>query len=200
MRGTFKSGWRENKDPMKQLGKLMPILLLLGVGIACGLATASQLTAEQYVQPSVAAVEETAMVTIMLSYSGNEALEVMITPGYIPGIVADSGAQTTELYPGSQQMIRYPIRAERSGSYWITSLISYTDEGIVRRLSKESPFTVTGGPSGQPEPPSVVPAPIMPGPIGSNPEGGNLSTPDQVPLPPPDAPAPSANDSGFQQE
>jgi hypothetical protein len=185
----------KNRDPMKQLGILVPILLLLGVGIACGPAASAQLMADQQVQPPIAAVEETAMVNVMLSYSGNEAVQVVVTPGFTPGIVADSDAQMADLYPGSPQIIRYPIRAEDSGSYWITSLISYTDEGVVRRLSKESPFTVTGGPSGQPEHPSDVPTPIVPAPIVSKP-GGNDSAPSgEPPLPPVDTPAPSVNDS-----
>jgi hypothetical protein len=193
MRGTFKSGWRENTDPMKQLGILVPILLILGVGIACGLASASQLTADQDIQPSIAAVGETAMVSVMLFYSGNGSVEVMVTPGYTPGIVADSGAQMTELYPGSQQMIRYPIRAEMSGSYWITSLISYADEGIVRRLSKESPFTATSGPGSGPGHLGDASASTSPGAIGSNPDG-NCSAPlDQPPLQPPNGTAPFAN-------
>jgi hypothetical protein len=126
----------KNRDPMKQLGILVPILLLMGVGITCGLAAAAQLTADQQVRPPIAAVGETAMVTVMLSYSGDSGVQVEVTPGFTSGIIADSSAQMAELYPGSPQIISYPIRAENSGSYWITTLISYTDEGVVRRLSK----------------------------------------------------------------
>ncbi len=139
---------------MKQLGISVTILLLFEIWITGGLVSASELTADQQVQPSTAAVGETAMVTLMLSYSGNNGTQVTVTPGFTPGVLADSGSQTELLSPGSQQMISYPIRAERSGSYWITSLISYTDDGAMRQLSKESPFTATGGPS-QPNSPEV---------------------------------------------
>ena len=167
--------------------------------MACTLASASQLTTEQEVQPSVIAVGGNAMVTVMLSYSGDEALQVMVTPGYTPGIMATSGAQTAELYPGSQQIIQYPIIADRSGSYWITSLISYMDEGISRQLGKESPLTVTGGQGGQQEPPLNVTPPIAPGPIGSNPGDGGSAMPDHPPLdqPPLDLP-PGDQPSGDQ--
>jgi hypothetical protein len=184
---------------MKHLGKLMPVLLLVGAVMTCTLASASQLTAEQEVQPSVIAVGGNAMVTVMLSYSGDEALQVIVTPGYTPGIMATSGAQTAELYPGSQQIIQYPIVADRSGSYWITSLISYMDEGISRQLGKESPLTVTGEQGGQQEPPVNVTPPIAPGPIGSNPGGDGSTMPDQPPLdqPPLDLP-PGDQPSGDQ--
>jgi uncharacterized protein (DUF58 family) len=163
---------------MKQLGISVPILLFFGIWIISGLVAASELTADQQVQPSTAAVGETAMVTLMLSYSGNNGTQVTVTPGFTPGVLADSGPQTNLLSQGSQQMISYPIRAERSGSYWITSLISYTDDGAARQLSKESPFTATGGPSqpeqprspaGTSQPASDVPAPehVDPAPIGS---------------------------------
>jgi len=124
----------------------MPILLLFGIWIIIGHVAAFELTADQQVQPSTAAVGETAMVTLMLSYSGNDGIQVTVTPGSTPGVSADSGTKTVFLSPGSRQMISYPIRAERSGSYWITSIITYTDAGSMRQLSKESPFTVTGGP------------------------------------------------------
>jgi hypothetical protein len=192
---------------MKQLGISVPILLFFGIWIISGLVAASELTADQQVQPSTAAVGETAMVTLMLSYSGNNGTQVTVTPGFTPGVLADSGPQTNLLSQGSQQMISYPIRAERSGSYWITSLISYTDDGTVRQLSKESPFTATGGPS-QPEQPrspvgpsqpgSVVPTPVHvdPAPI----DGGSVSQ-EHTPAPPEPAgqpangPAPSGNGS-----
>jgi hypothetical protein len=161
MRGTFKSGPVKNKDLMMQLGKLVPILLLFGTWFISGLVTAAELTADQQVQPSTAAVGETAMVTIMLSYSGNNGTQVTVTPGFTPGVLVGSGSQTELLYPGSLQMISYPIRAEWRGSYWISSLISYTDDGAVRQLSKESSFTATGGPS-QPEQPGGAPGPSQP--------------------------------------
>lgn len=159
---------------MKQLGISVTILLFFGIWITGGLVSASELTADQQIQPSTAAVGETAMVTLMLSYSGNNGTQVTVTPGVPPGITADSGPQTDLLSPGSQQMISYPIRAERSGSYWITSLISYIDDGALRQLSKESPFTASGGPT-QPEqqpgsaPNPSLPTPVMPAPLQVDP-------------------------------
>jgi hypothetical protein len=208
----------ENKELMKQLGISVTILLLFGMCITIGFAAAAELTADQQVQPSTAAVGETAMVTLMLSYNGNNGTQVTVTPGFTPGISADSGPQTDLLAPGSQQMISYPIRAERSGSYWITSLISYTDDGAMRQLSKESPFTAMGGPSQPeqqpgsapipsqpvptvPEPVHVKPAPIDNGPNDNGPIDNGSVPPGNSPVPPEPAeqpankPAPSGNAS-----
>jgi hypothetical protein len=177
---------------MKQLGLLVPILLLLGVGITGGPA-AAELTANQQVQPSTAAVGEMATVMLMLSYNGNDATQVTVTPGFVPGIVADSGTQTAELYPGSQQMISYPIRAERSGFYSIISIINYADDGVMRRqLNMVSPFSATGEPGGQPA--TGAPALVLPGPIVSPGPGGNESMPSEpVPELLPIKPAQSTN-------
>jgi hypothetical protein len=199
MRGTFKSGPVKNKDLMMQLGKLVPTFLLIGIWFASGLVEAAELTADQQVQPSTAAVGETAMVALMLSYSGNNGTQVTVTPGFTPGVSVSSGSQTEILSPGSQQMISYPIIAERSGSYWITSLISYTDDGAVRRLSKESPFTAIGGPS-QPEGPGgspgpSEPAPLAPAPLKPGPSGVESSPPVQVPEPPAGKPLAPGNGS-----
>jgi hypothetical protein len=189
MRGIFKSGWMENKDPMKQLGILVPILLILGVGIACGLASASQLTADQDIQPPSVAVGEKAIVTVTLSYDGNDALNVSVTPEFADCIDPDSGRQERILQPREPQMISYGITAKRSGLFDIASLITYSEGGWERQLRKVSLFTVT--------------APVQ---IGSNPEGGsspegNDSMPsDQSPLPLPIIPAPSANESAHQTE
>ena len=183
------------------MGISVPILLFFGIWITGGLGAASELTADQQVQPSTAAVGETAMVTLMLSYSGNNGTQVTVTPGFTPGVLADSGPQTDLLSPGSQQMISYPIRAERSGSYWITSLISYTDDGALRQLSKESPFTATGGPI-QPEqqpgsaPIPSQPAPDMPAPVHVEPAPIDNSPNDNGPIdngsvPPEHSPVPS---------
>lgn len=187
---------------MKQLGISVIILLLLEIWITGGLVSAAELTADQQVQPSTAAVGETAMVTLMLSYSGNNGTQVTVMPGFTPGVSADSGSQSELLSPGSQQMISYPIRAERSGSYWVTSLISYTDDGAVRQLSKESPFTATGGPIQPEQPGSAVspsqpgtsqPVPAMPGPlqvnpapIGNGPNGNGSMPPEPTPSVPPE--------------
>ena len=130
---------------MSQLRLSVSILLLFWIGAIIGQAAAFELTANQQVQPSTVPVGGTATVTLTLSYSGNEGIQVTVTPGFTSGVSADSGAQTVFLTPGSQQTISYPISAERSGSYWITSIISYNDGGSTRELSKESRFTVTGG-------------------------------------------------------
>lgn len=162
----------QNSKLMKQLGKLISLLMLLGVWLICSIVAAGELTADQEVQPSTAAVGETAMVSLMLTYSGNNGIQVTVTPEFTPGIAVGSGPQIELLSPGSQQMISYPIRAERSGSYWITSLISYTDEGAARQLSKESPFTVTGGSSGRDD---------QPGGDQSKPSDHEPSGPGQIP-------------------
>jgi hypothetical protein len=174
MRGIFKSELAENMDLMKQLGLIVSVLLLFGVGIASAFVMAG-LTADQQVQPPVAAVGETAMVMVMLSYSGSDITQVTVTPGFTPGIIADSGAQMADLGPGGQQIISYPIRAEDSGSYWIASLISYTDDGVVRQLSKESPFTATGKPGGQQAQPWSGPVAIQPASMVLQIPGGNES-------------------------
>lgn len=174
-------------------------ILLFGIWITGGLVSAAELTADQQVQPSTATVGETAMVTLVLSYNGNNGTQVTVTPGVPPGIMADSGPQTDTLAPGSQQMISYPIRAERSGSYWITSLISYTDDGALRQLSKESPFTATGGPiqpeqqpgsaPGPSQPVPALPVHVEPTPIDNGPNGNGPI--DNGPVPPEHSPAPS---------
>lgn len=142
MRGIFKSLLKKNRKPMKQLG-ILPILLLLGVGITSGPAVA-ELTASQSV-PSLASVGETVQVTVMLTYQGGSAAEVVVTPGLPPGVVTDiPGGQSAQLYPGSPAPISYPIRAVQSGTYTIISQISYAEDGTWRELMLEAPFTAVG--------------------------------------------------------
>lgn len=142
MRGIFKSPLLENRKPMKQLG-ILPILLLLGVGITSGPVDA-ELTASQSV-PSLASVGETVQVTVMLTYQGGSAAQVIVTPGLPPGVVTDiPGGQSAELYPGSAAPISYPIRAVQSGTYTIVSQISYAEDGTWRELMLEAPFTAVG--------------------------------------------------------
>ncbi|MDM7911532.1 MAG: hypothetical protein QUS09_00380 [Methanotrichaceae archaeon] len=161
---------------MKQLG-ILPILLLLGVGITSGLASA-ELTASQSV-PSLAAVGETVQVTVMLTYNGGNATQVVVTPGLPPGVVTDApGGQAAELYPGSTAPISYPIRAVQSGTYTIISQIAYAEDGTWRELMLEAPFTAVGeiAPPPQEEvssvPVSEMPAGNMPGGILPSPPGG----------------------------
>lgn len=182
---------------MKQFGSLMPILLLLGVGITSGLTAAAELTASQQVLPQTAAVGETATVTLTLTYNGVNATEVTVVPSLPSGIMTDMPvAQTESLYPGSSVPISYPVRAVQSGSYLITSLISYTDERTTRSLSMMSEFTATGGSTSSTlaEPASSTPTPV-PGqsmPLDSqsqphsqppNPMPGTMTTPGQTGLP-----------------
>lgn len=175
MRGIFKSLLKENKEPMKQLG-ILPILLLLGVGITSGLA-AAELTASQSV-PSLAAVGETVQVTVMLTYNGGNATQVVVTPGLPSGVVTDiPGGQAAELYSGSPTAISYPIRAVQSGTYTIISQIAYAEDGTQRELLLEAPFTAEGeiAPPPQEEVSSVpggeIPAGVMPGGEGGMPAG-----------------------------
>jgi hypothetical protein len=175
MRGIFKSLLKKNKEPMKQLG-ILPILLLLGVGITSGLA-AAELTASQSV-PSLAAVGETVQVTVMLTYNGGNAAQVVVTPGLPSGVVTDiPGGQSAELYPGSTAPISYPIRAVQSGTYTIISQIAYAEDGTWRELMLEAPFTAVGdiAPPPQEEVSSVpggeMPAGGMPGGEGEIPTG-----------------------------
>jgi hypothetical protein len=130
---------------MKQLGRVVCVLLLLVVWSVCCFVATAQLTADQSVQPSTVAVGQTATVNLMLTYSGNNGIQVTVSPGFTPGITVGSGPQNWLLSPGMPQPISYPIIAEQSGSYWITTLISYMDEGGPRQLSKESPFNVISG-------------------------------------------------------
>lgn len=129
---------------MKHLGLVHIILLFLGAGLFLGPATA-ELTASQNVLPS-ANVGENVMVTVVLTYSGsNNASQAIITPGLSPGLETNyPGGRAMELYPGISAPISYPIRAVQSGTYLVTSLVSYSDEGMWRNLRLESPFTASG--------------------------------------------------------
>ncbi len=197
------------------MGSLVPILLLLGVGITSGLATA-ELTASQQVQPAMAAVGETATVTLTLTYNGGNTAQVTVTASLPGGVVTDQpGAQTASLYPGSSVPISYPIRAVQSGNYLITSLISYTEEGAPRELRMGSEFSATGGstptgtPAAQPSAPQTMPGSgpsTVPGPMGQEPgsmPGPSMpynmtpTEPSSVPITPDYIPAPpqAGNDS-----
>ncbi len=127
---------------MKHLGLVHILLLLLGAGLFLGSATA-ELTASQNVPPT-ANVGENVMVTVMLTYSGSNAAEASITPGLSPGLETSFPGGQTELYPGISAPISYPIRAVQSGTYLVTSQVSYSEDGTWRNLRLESPFTATG--------------------------------------------------------
>ena len=161
---------------MKHLGLMHILLLFLGAGLFLGSATA-ELTASQDVPPT-ANVGENVMVTVMLTYSGSNAAEASITPGLSSGLETNFPGGQTELYPGISAPISYPIRAVQSGTYLVTSQVSYSEEGTWRNLRLESPFTATGQlqPGGQqPNPGQGVPVawPQTSNPFGTNPNLAN---------------------------
>jgi hypothetical protein len=163
---------------MKQLG-ILTILLLLGVGISSGPAVA-ELTASQSV-PSLAAVGETVQLTVMLTYKGDSTAQAIVTPRLPSGVVTDTPeGQAAELYPGSTESIRHPIRAVQSGTYTVISQIEYAEDGTWRELLLEAPFTAVG----EIEPPPKEETTIVPGseiPVSGTPMGEAPS--DEVPLP-----------------
>jgi hypothetical protein len=161
---------------MKHLGLTHILLLFLGAGLFLGSATA-ELTASQDVPPT-ANVGENVMVTVMLTYSGSNATQASITPGLSSGLETNFPGGQTELYPGISAPISYPIRAVQSGTYLVTSQVSYSEEGTWRNLRLESPFTATGQlqPGGQqPNPGQGVPVawPQTSNPFGTNPNVAN---------------------------
>jgi len=162
---------------MKHLG-LVHILLLLGVGLSFGFATA-ELTAYQNLVPS-ANVGQTVTVTVSLIYNGQNSTQAVVTPSIPPGVVANAGGQSTELYPGIRQQISYPLAAQQSGNYWIVSEISYAEEGTWRNLRLEAPFTAIGAVEPQPTPGDMTPGVLPNGmdPMGTDPfampPGGDL--------------------------
>lgn len=134
---------------MKHFG-LVHILLLLGVGLFLGSAMA-ELTAYQNLMPT-AEVGQMVTVTVSLTYNGMNSTQATVTPSLPPGVVANAGGQSTELYPGVTQMISYPLTAQQSGTYWIVSEISYGEDGTWRNLRLEAPFTATASVVPEPEP------------------------------------------------
>jgi hypothetical protein len=169
MTGIFKSRRQNNRDPMKHLG-LVHILLLLGVGLLLGPAVA-ELTAYQNLMPS-AEVGQMVTVTVSLTYNGLNSTQAMVTPSLPPGVVANAGGQSTELYPGVMQQISYPLTAQQSGTYLIVSEISYAEDGTWRNLRLEAPFTASAVPEPQPQPGSGEITSGL-GPNGTNPMGAD---------------------------
>jgi len=175
MTGIFKSRRQNNRDPMKHLG-LGHILLLIGVGLLLGSA-GGELTAYPNPIPS-AEVGQMVTVTVSLTYNGQTPTQAVVTPVLPFGVVANAGGQSTQLYPGVMQQISYPLMAQQSGTYWIVSDISYAEDGTMRNLRLEAPFTATD---------SVVPEPRpMPGEQapGAGPDGSNPSGEDPFVMPP----------------
>ncbi len=174
MTAIFKSRRQETGKSMKHLVLMHVLLLFLGAGLFLGPATA-ELTASQNVPPT-ANVGENVMVTVMLTYSGSSATPASITPGLSPGLETNFPGGSTELYPGVTAPISYPIRAVQSGTYLVTSQVSYAEEGTWRNLRLESPFTATGQiqPGGQqPNPGQEMPGawPQNSNPFVTNPNG-----------------------------
>jgi len=123
---------------MKHL-QLVHILMLASIGLMIWPA-AAELTAYQSL-PSSANVGQMVMVTVSLTYNGQSPTEAEVTPRLSGGVVANSGGQRVELYPGVTQQLSYAFTSQQSGSYIIASDISWMDGGNWRSLSLEAPFT-----------------------------------------------------------
>jgi hypothetical protein len=175
MTGIFKSRRQNNRDPMKHLG-LGHILLLVGVGLLLGQA-AADLTAYPNPIPS-AEVGQMVTVTVSLTYNGQTPTQAVVTPILPFGVVANAGGQSTQLYPGVMQQISYPLTAEQSGTYWIVSDISYAEDGTMRNLRLEAPFTATDLVAPEPRP---MPGEQTP---GAGPDGSNPMDTDPFTMPP----------------
>ena len=177
---------------MKHLGLVHITLILVAGALLIGAAAGGNgLTAYQSLMPSSAEVGQMANVIVSLTNNGQNPIPATVTPRLPPGVVANMGGQSLELYPGQTQQISYPLTAQQSGSYWIVSDISYSEDGYWRSLSLEAPFTATEQvptPSpGQLDPaaenpgafpgPGSEPLPDYPGPVdpyGSEPPGGAM--------------------------
>jgi len=176
---------------MKHLGLVHITLILVAVALLIGAAAGGNgLTAYQSLMPSSAEVGQMATVIVSLTNNGQNSIPATVTPSLPPGVVANMGGQSLELYPGQTQQVSYPITAQQSGSYWITSVISYSEDGYPYNLMYDSPFTATesvSAPPGQIDPgaenpgafpgPGREPAPAYPGPVDpydSEPPGGEM--------------------------
>ena len=154
MTGIFKSHRQINSDLMNHLG-LGHIILLFGVGLLLGPA-AAELTAYQNLMPS-AEVGQMVTVTVSLTYNGQNSTEAVVAPNLPPGVVANAGGQSAQLFPGVMQQISYSLTAQQSGTYWIVSDISYAEDGTWRNLRLEAPFTAIGSVDPQPLPRGTAP-------------------------------------------
>jgi hypothetical protein len=152
--------------PMKHLG-LMPVLLLLAAGMAF-LPAAAELTASQQVPPR-APVGQTVVVNVQLYNGGSDSMDVVVSPNLPAGLETEPGQWPATLDPRGRAAIRYPFRAVESGSYWIVSQISYSEEGTWRDLILEAPFTAVSPMSPAPEGPASPGS--LPGPGGESSSG-----------------------------
>jgi hypothetical protein len=175
---------------MKHLGLVhITLILVAGAVLICGPVAGNGLTAYQSLMPSSAEVGQMATVIVSLTNNGQNSIPATVTPSLPPGVVANMGGQSLELYPGQTQQVSYPITAHQSGSYWVTSVISYSEDGYPYNLMYDSPFTATE-PVSSPSPDQVDPAsgnpgafpgsrpgPAYPGPVdpyGSEQPGGAM--------------------------
>jgi hypothetical protein len=177
---------------MKHLGLVhITLILVAGAVLICGPVAGNGLTAYQSLMPSSAEVGQMATVIVSLTNNGQNSIPATVTPSLPPGVVANMGGQSLELYPGQTQQVSYPITAQQSGSYWITSVISYSEDGYPYNLMYDSPFTATESVStpspDQPDSsvenpgafpgPGSEPIPVYPGPAdpyGSKPPVGEM--------------------------
>jgi hypothetical protein len=150
---------------MKQLGYFVPILLLVGMVVLNGLSVA-ELTASQPPRLS-ALVGEPAVVTVILTFRGANALQATIKPEVPNGVITDMPhGQTVQLNPGISASVSYSLRAKQSGTYNIASQIEYDEGGMARELRLESIFTAIDRRSppsgGSPSMPNDMPVPQQP--------------------------------------
>jgi len=114
---------------------MLSALLLLGVGIAVGIASA-EVAFDQHLDRSEVAAGEPATVMVTMINLGVNSSQVMVTPLVSPGLsYIPLGSLATEVYPGSQSVIAYQIMASQSGAYQVVSQISYTDEGYANQAN-----------------------------------------------------------------
>ena len=177
---------------MKHLGLVhITLILVAGALLIYGPVAGNGLTAYQSLMPSSAEVGQMATVIVSLTNNGQNSIPATVTPSLPPGVVANMGGQSLELYPGQTQQVSYPITAQQSGSYWITSVISYSEDGYPYNLMYDSPFTAIEplpvSPPDQIDPaaenpgsfpgPGGEPVTDYPGPVdpyGSEPPGGAM--------------------------
>ena len=177
---------------MKHLGLVHITLILVAGALLIGAAAGGNgLTAYQSLMPSSAEVGQMANVIVSLTNNGQNSIPATVTPRLPPGVVANMGGQSLELYPGQTQQVSYPLTAQQSGSYWIVSDISYSEDGYWRSLSLEAPFTATE-PVSSPQPiqpgpgvqnPGDFPGPVGPGPVYPGPTDpyGPQQTGEEIP-------------------
>ncbi len=127
----------------------MHIIVLVVIGLLAWPA-AAELTAYQSMTSS-ADVGQTVMVTVILTYNGQNATQATVTPSPPSGVVANGGGGSIDLSPGVTQSVSYPVTALESGSYWVVSDITWEEDGTWRSLSLEAPFNAVAGTETKPQ-------------------------------------------------